>query len=93
MPERGPYRVEAMPAARRDLQALTRVERDTRVRIDTAILALASDPRPHGSIKLQGSEFYRVVVGDYRIIYSVDDGERMVLLLRIRHRREVYRDY
>ena len=60
-------------------------------RIETAIDGLAADPRPRGAAKLAGRDDFRVRVGDYRIVYAVDDTERLVLVARIAHRREVYR--
>jgi mRNA interferase RelE/StbE len=60
-------------------------------RLDDAIEALSDDPRPNGCRKLAGtSDRYRIRVGDYRIIYRVDDGKVTVLVLVIGHRREVY---
>ena len=60
-------------------------------RLDDAIEALSDDPRPQGCRKLAGtSDRYRIRVGDYRIIYRVDDGKVTVLVLVIGHRREVY---
>jgi mRNA interferase RelE/StbE len=59
--------------------------------IADAIDALATDPRPPGAIKLAGRDDYRVRVSDYRIVHAVDDDERLVLIARIAHRREVYR--
>jgi mRNA interferase RelE/StbE len=56
-----------------------------------AIDALALDPRPAGAVKLAGRDDYRVRVGDYRIVYAVHDGERVVIIARVAHRREVYR--
>jgi len=56
-----------------------------------AIDALAQDPRPRGSAKLAGRDDCRLRVGDYRIVYAVDDSERLVIVARIAHRREVYR--
>ena len=56
-----------------------------------AVDSLAEDPRPQGAIKLAGRNDYRVRVGDYRIVYAVDDEERLVVVARIAHRREVYR--
>ena len=53
---------------------------------------LISNPRPPGVIKLRGAENeWRIRVGDYRIIYEIDDDKRLIAILRIRHRREVYR--
>lgn len=60
-------------------------------RIGAAIDALAAHPRPHGALRLAGRDDFRVRVGDYRIVYAVDDAERVVLVARIAHRREVYR--
>jgi mRNA interferase RelE/StbE len=63
-----------------------------RNRVDAAILALEEDPWPHGSTKLQGrQDEYRIRVGDYRIVYAVDDEAELVEVLRVAHRREVYR--
>jgi len=56
------------------------------------IEALAADPVPSGSVKLVGSEaLYRIRVGDYRVVYSVDREARKVIIQYVRHRREVYR--
>jgi mRNA interferase RelE/StbE len=53
---------------------------------------LANNPRPFGSHKITGSENdYRIKVGNFRIIYEVDDKEKLVKVMQIRHRREVYR--
>ena len=60
-------------------------------RIRDAIDALAADPCPSGALKLAGRDDYRVRIGDYRIVYAVDDEERLVIVARIAHRREVYR--
>ena len=60
-------------------------------RLDEAIESLADDPRPSGCRKLAGTtDRYRVRVGDYRIVYRIDDGKVVVLVLLIGHRREVY---
>jgi mRNA interferase RelE/StbE len=61
-------------------------------RVAPAIEELADNPRPMGCQKLQGEEdLWRIRVGDYRIIYQVDTGGRIVYIRRIRHRREAYR--
>lgn len=61
-------------------------------RLVTAIEALGKDPHPQGSIQLKGGDGeYRIRVGSYRIIYDVKDRELIVLVLRVAHRREVYR--
>jgi mRNA interferase RelE/StbE len=85
------YRVELTPAAQRDLRSL---DRPVLRRIDAKIRSLAEEPRPHGVEKLAGdSEVYRVRVGDYRILYQIDDAVLVVLVVRVRHRREVYRGF
>jgi mRNA interferase RelE/StbE len=76
------------PAAAR---AYRRLHKPVRDRISGAIDGLASNPRPTGTAKLAGRDDYRIRVGDYRIVYAVDDDERLVLIARIAHRREVYR--
>lgn len=83
-----PYEVRLHSQAARTFQRLQRSMRD---RIAAAIDALSDDPRPAGPTKLAGRDDYRVRVGDYRIVYAVDDAERLVLIGRIAHRREVYR--
>jgi mRNA interferase RelE/StbE len=53
---------------------------------------LADDPRPPGSEKLSGEDRYRLRQGDYRVVYAVDDEQPLVEIVRIGHRRDVYRD-
>lgn len=61
-------------------------------RVLDAIGALAVDPRPPGCIQLKGGDGeLRTRVGDYRVVYDVHDGELLVLVLRVGHRRDVYR--
>lgn len=60
-------------------------------RILEKIHALAENPRPPGCEKLRGEEGYRVLQGDYRIVYLVDDPGKIVRIIRVGHRREVYR--
>ncbi|MFM8720148.1 MAG: type II toxin-antitoxin system RelE family toxin [Chthoniobacterales bacterium] len=62
-----------------------------KARLDEAIESLANEPRPPGCRKLAGtSDRYRIRIGDYRIVYRIDDGKVTVLVLVIGHRREVY---
>ena len=53
--------------------------------------ALCEDPRPPGSVKLSGMEYYRIRQGDYRIIYEIEDNRLIVVVVKIGHRREIYR--
>ena len=82
------YEVRLHPAAARQYRRLQGPLRD---RARTAIDALGAEPRPVGAIKLAGRDDYRIRVGDYRVVYAVDDAERLVIVARIAHRREVYR--
>ena len=82
------YRVEVKPSARKELERLSNqvIARITR-RLDT----LASNARPPGCKKLKGGDQeWRVRVGDYRVVYTVDDQNLLVEVTRIRHRSEVY---
>lgn len=61
-------------------------------RIAATIDALAGDPRPSGCRKLAGTDrLYRVRVGDYRVVYEIHDDRLLVLVIKLGHRREVYR--
>lgn len=59
--------------------------------IKAAIAGLADNPRPQGYIKLKGEEAYRIRVGNYRIIYEIDDGKITVTVVAIGHRKDIYR--
>lgn len=83
------YQIDIAPAAQRDSK---RLPPDVVRKVDAAILGLEQHPRPHGYTKLEGSEDeYRVRVGDYRILYVIDDKTRLVTIARVRHRRDAYR--
>ena len=87
MPEKV-YKIEVAPAARRDLR---RLDRPIRERIREAINGLALDPY-HNAVKLRGTERdFRIRVGDWRVIYEIIEDSVVVLVLRVRHRREAYR--
>ena len=80
------YRIEFRPAALRELR---NIDRSAQPRIQGAIALLAQDPRPPASRPLRGREGYRLRVGDYRIIYTIDDGMLLIVVVTIGHRREV----
>ena len=62
-------------------------------RVRDVISALGMEPPAAGTVKLRGIEgAYRIRVGDYRIVYEVDDPERSVIIRRVRHRREAHQD-
>lgn len=84
------YRVLIKPSAAREIEAVDQ-KRD-RQRIVAKILALAEEPRPAGCEKLAvESDRYRVRVGRHRILYSIADDELVVLVVRVAHRKDVYR--
>ncbi len=60
-------------------------------RVSEKILALETDPRPPGSRKLEAGEGYQLRVGDYRVLYTINDKERSLLIYSVAHRREAYR--
>lgn len=79
------YRVELAPAAQRGLR---RLPPGDAARLRGPILALALEPRPLGSVKLTGTEFWRLRVGDLRLVYAVDEAARLVVVLRVARRSE-----
>jgi len=83
------YEVRILPTAGKAIDSLPKSDRR---RVLLRILSLREEPRPHGCQKLRGFEdVYRVRTGDYRIVYRIADRELLVLIVRVGHRREVYR--
>jgi mRNA interferase RelE/StbE len=83
------YAIEFVPSARRELHKLPR---EVQLKLNPRIASLSFDPRPPGSKKLKGGdELWRIRVSDYRIVYEVQDKILVVLVVRVAHRREVYR--
>jgi len=82
------YKVLIKPSAVQEVEAIPAKDRERVVR---KIRALTEDPRPRGSEKLSGDDKYRVRQGRYRVVYSVSDDDRTVLVVKVGHRREVYR--
>lgn len=81
------YQIELRPAA---VRALKRIDHQDRGRIRGAIALLASNPRPPGAKALQGRPGLRVRVGDYRILYTVDDNILVIAVITLGRRRDVY---
>lgn len=82
------YNIFFRDSVRKDLDAIPKGDLQ---RIIERIGRLADDPRPVGCEKLSGQEKYRVRQGNYRIIYSIQDNELTVWVVKVGHRREVYR--
>ena len=84
----GKYSVELKVSARKELE---RLPAKLIERIFPKLEGLASEPRPTGCKKLKGGQReWRIRVGDYRVVYTIDDEKLLVSVMRIRHRSEVY---
>lgn len=87
---RPPFRVELAPAAQGRLR---RLPPGVAAQFRGPILALVVEPRPSRVVKISGTEFWRLRVGDLRVVYHVDDAARMVVVLKVARRSEsTYRD-
>jgi mRNA interferase RelE/StbE len=83
------YALQFRPAALRQLRKLPK---DALRRIRTATEDLRDEPRPEGAAKLAGThDLWRIRVGDYRVVYTIADDVLVVTVVRVGHRREVYR--
>jgi mRNA interferase RelE/StbE len=83
-----PYRVEFKPAAER---AFRKLPRSIQVRIRPHVDGLADDPRPPGAKKLTNAgDQWRIRVGDYRVVYTIQDDVLLVLVVKVGNRRDVY---
>jgi mRNA interferase RelE/StbE len=81
------YQVLIVRSAQKSLASLSKTNYE---RVRDAMLALAQNPRPSGCKKLTDREGWRIRVGDYRVIYEIDDPGRTVTVLQIGHRSDVY---
>ncbi len=80
--------MKIIPAAYRQLAALPKA---ILKRVDSKIIALSDNPRPPGVKKLHAEEgLYRIRIGDYRVVYTIDDSASKVLVVKIGHRSDVY---
>ncbi|MCD6540055.1 MAG: type II toxin-antitoxin system RelE/ParE family toxin [Candidatus Omnitrophica bacterium] len=82
------YRIYINPSARKDLDYF---DKKLFTQIKNKIVSLASDPRPPNCLKLTTTEGYRIRSGDYRILYRIDDKNKIIYIYRIKHRKESYR--
>jgi mRNA interferase RelE/StbE len=82
------YQILLLPSAQKDLDSF---EGKVFTRIRDVIVKLSHNPRPIGSQKLTNEDGHRIRVGDYRILYRIDDAQKRIIIYRVRHRREVYR--
>jgi mRNA interferase RelE/StbE len=84
----GSYKVHIKRSAERELHDIPKKDLKRMVK---KIGNLSNNPRPPGCEKLSGQERYRIRQGNYRVVYSIDDEAQMVMIVKIGHRREVYR--
>ena len=82
------YKIELRRRAQR---ALDRLPKDDFGAVLDALKGLGNTPRPKGVEKIKSAGLWRIRQGDYRIVYSIDDSQKSVTVLRIGHRREIYR--
>lgn len=82
------YRLKIKPNAEKDLD---RLHGEAWQRVREALSGLRNNPRPAGCVKLMDSPSWRSRVGDWRAIYDIDDAGQVVTILRIKHRKDVYR--
>ncbi len=84
-----PYKIELKRSAAREIERIG--TKKDRQRIVARIAALAFDPRPPGCQKLTGQESYRIRQGAYRIVYTIEDERLVVTVVRVGHRKDIYR--
>lgn len=82
------YQIMFRSSAVKELRKLTA---DHRKSVSNAIDSLAREPRPKGVKKMAGTHAWRIRIGDYRVVYSIEDEHLIIEVIRIGHRREVYR--
>jgi mRNA interferase RelE/StbE len=84
------YEIIIKPAAEKSLD---RISKPIRTRIADALERLRDNPRPPGVVKMSGAEnLWRIRIGDYRVVYEIHNDRLVVLVLRVAHRKDVYRD-
>ncbi len=81
-------KVYIKPSAVKEIEALPKKDRS---RIIQKIKCLAADPRPPGCEKLTGQDKYRIRQGRYRIVYAIEDKELIVIVVKVGHRRDIYK--
>ena len=82
------YTVHILRRAQREL---ARLPQGIYERVRDAIRTLAQDPRPSGCLKLKAHKGWRIRIGDYRVVYEIDDQQQVVTVFHIGHRSDVYR--
>ena len=84
------YRLEYRASVKKELRKIHQTDRRALI---SKILLLRENPRPEGSAKLKGStDLFRVRHGDYRVVYQIQNSHLVVLIIRVGHRREIYKN-
>ena len=83
------YRILIKPSALKEIEAIS--PKKDRQRLVDRISKLSHNPRPPGCEKLSGQDKYRIRQGRYRIVYSIEDQELIVYVVKVGHRKDVYR--
>jgi mRNA interferase RelE/StbE len=81
------YKVSILPSAEKEME---RLPVSVHIRITRKILTLENNPRPRGVKKLSGRDEYRLRVGDYRVLYVINNRNRVITVSAVGHRRDVY---
>ena len=84
----GKYRIEIKKSAVKEISKLPKTDLKKVLR---KIELLSENPRPHGAIKLSAEEKYRLRVGKYRILYQIFDNKLVIVVVKVRHRKDVYK--
>lgn len=83
------YTIEFKSSVEKDFRKIPRTQQ---LKIWSSIQALKSDPRPKNSRKLVGTDSdYRIRVGDYRVVYRIEDDDKIVIIFAVDHRKDIYR--
>ncbi|OGR57442.1 MAG: addiction module antitoxin [Elusimicrobia bacterium RIFCSPLOWO2_02_FULL_39_32] len=82
------YKVLIKRSAEKELRLVPKIDL---TRIVSKVQSLSIEPRPHGCEKLSGEEKYRIRQGDWRIVYSINDTHQTIEIVKVGHRREIYR--
>ncbi|MBM3701271.1 MAG: type II toxin-antitoxin system RelE/ParE family toxin [Actinobacteria bacterium] len=82
------YRIQILKSADKLLRSL---QQKDRIKIAETIQRLSGNPRPVGCMKLKDTNLYRIRIGDYRVIYKIEDELLLVLVIRIGHRKDIYK--
>ena len=83
------YQVNLPKSVQKQLNTLPK---ELKQRILNALVQLQEEPRPANSLQMKGGQGFRLRIGDYRVLYDIDDISHIINLRRIGHRREIYRD-